>query len=163
MINFFIGGKPTESPLKEGDKIPAFVLNNQDGKSVNMADFIGKTAMVIYFYPKDDTPGCTKESCSFRDSFQDFKDVGAEVFGISGDDEKSHKKFAEKHRLPFTLLADKDNHVREKIFGVPRGVLGLLPGRVTYIVNKEGVIIKVFNSMSGANHHTEALEILKKK
>lgn len=163
MINFLIGGKPTENPLKEGDKVPAFTLNNQNGQSVNMADFIGKTAMVIYFYPKDDTPGCTKESCSFRDSFQDFKDVGAEVFGISGDDEKSHKKFAEKHRLPFTLLADKDNHVREKIFGVPRGVLGLLPGRVTYIVNKEGVIIKVFNSMSGANHHIEALEILKKK
>jgi thioredoxin-dependent peroxiredoxin len=147
--------------LKVGDKVADFTLKNQNDASIKIGDFIGKQAMVIYFYPKDETPGCTAEACAFRDSYHDFEDVGAKVIGISGDDVASHKKFADKHRLHFDLLADIGNHVRNKIFGVKRDLLGLLPGRVTYIIDKNGIILEIFNSMSGTNHHTKALEILK--
>jgi thioredoxin-dependent peroxiredoxin len=148
--------------LKIGDKLPDFTLKNQADVSVKPTDFIGKQAMVIYFYPKDETPGCTAEACAFRDSYHDFEDLGAKVIGISGDGVASHKKFAEKHRLHFDLLADSGNHVRNKIFGVKRDLLGLLPGRVTYIIDKNGIILEIFNSMSGDGHHTKALQILKR-
>ncbi|MCP4521177.1 MAG: peroxiredoxin [Cytophagales bacterium] len=153
--------KTKEGKVKVGDTLPDFKLQDQHGNWVEASQFIGKKALVVYFYPKDDTPGCTKEACSFRDSFEDFKDIGAEVIGISADDVESHLKFAKKHRLPFILLSDKGNHVRDEVFGVPKDMFGLLPGRVTYIINKEGVIVKVFSAMSGGNHHTEALEVLK--
>lgn len=146
--------------LQEGDQLPEFELKNQDGELIKIKDYIGKP-MVVYFYPKDDTPGCTKEACSFRDSYEAFTDMGCEVFGISGDSVEKHKKFKEKHRLPFQLLADEGNKVRKQ-FGVPTNLLGLLPGRVTYIVNKEGRVIKVFNSQMRAEKHvSEALEALK--
>lgn len=146
--------------LQEGDQLPEFELKNQDGELIKIKDYFGKP-MVVYFYPKDDTPGCTKEACSFRDSYEAFTDMGCEVFGISGDSVEKHKKFKEKHRLPFQLLADEGNKVRKQ-FGVPTNLLGLLPGRVTYIVNKEGRVIKVFNSQMRAEKHvSEALEALK--
>lgn len=157
-----IFSKSTAQKVKEGDVLPNFKLKNQNDEWVEMTQFIGKQALVIYFYPKDDTPGCTTEACSFRDSFEDFKDLGAEVIGISGDNVASHKAFEKKHRLPFILLSDINNRVRNDVFGVPKSVLGLLPGRVTYIVNKEGKIIKIFDSISGSHHHQEALDALKK-
>ncbi|MEZ4938019.1 MAG: peroxiredoxin [Crocinitomicaceae bacterium] len=143
--------------LVEGDSLPEFELKNQEGELVKIKDYIGRP-MVIYFYPKDDTPGCTKEACSFRDSYEAFTDAGCEVFGISGDSVAKHKKFKEKHRLPFQLLADEGNKIRKQ-FGVPTNLLGLLPGRVTYIINKEGKVAKIFNSqMQAEKHVSEALE-----
>lgn len=147
--------------IQKGDKCPSFKLKDQHGELISSDKLIGQENLVIYFYPKDDSPGCTKQACSFRDSFEDFTEVGARVIGISSDDEKSHKKFAEKHNLPFTLLADSDKVVRKK-FGVPTNLLGFIPGRVTYIVDKEGIVQGVFNSQLNFDKHvSEALKVLK--
>lgn len=147
--------------IKKGDQCPKFTLKDQNGEQFNMEEVLGKENLVLYFYPKDDSPGCTKQACSFRDAFEDFVEVGARVIGISSDDEESHKKFAEKHNLPFTLLADADKKVR-KMFGVPTNLLGLIPGRVTYVVDKEGIVQGVFNSqMNFDKHVTEAMKIVK--
>ena len=151
------GGKPS---LAVGQKAPDLTLNDQDKNPVSLASFRGQKNLVVYFYPKDDTPGCTKESCAFRDQFTAFSDVGAEVLGISSDSEASHKAFAEKHRLPFRLLADKDGAAR-RAFGVP-STFGLLPGRVTFVIDKQGVVRHVFNSqMNPTKHVDEALDVLK--
>lgn len=142
------------------DKFPTVSLLNQDKENVNLADYIGQP-LVVYFYPKDDTPGCTAEACSFRDQFEDFTDAGATVFGISGDSPKSHKRFQEKHRLPFTLLSDKGNQYRKQL-GIKSSLLGLLPGRVTYIIDKEGVVKHMFTSQFDAKGHVkEALKTIK--
>lgn len=138
--------------LKIGDVAPQFSLKTGDGDVFSLADLKGKKALVLYFYPKDDTPGCTAEACSFRDQYEDFKDLGAEVIGISSDSEASHQKFTQKHRLPFQLLADTDGQVR-KLYEVPRALLGLLPGRVTFVIDKDGVLQYIFNSLSGATDH----------
>jgi peroxiredoxin Q/BCP len=146
--------------LGVGDKAPDFTLNDQQGRTVSLADFRGRKNVVVYFYPKDDTPGCTKESCTFRDQYSAFTDIGAEVLGISSDSETSHKKFAEKYHLPFPLLADTTGAVR-KSFQVPKS-LGLLPGRVTYVIDKQGVIRHAFNSqLNPTKHVEEAIEVLK--
>ena len=146
--------------IEVGDKCPIFTLKDQDGKLFNIEDSIGKDSLVIYFYPKDETAGCTKQACSFRDAFEDFISAGAKVIGISSDDEKSHKKFAKKHNLPFTLLADSDKKVR-RAFGVPTNLLGLIPGRVTYVVDKKGIVKGVFNSQMKFDQHVpEALKII---
>jgi len=148
------------SPIKVGDTAPDFSLPSQSGETVSLQDFVGKKAIVLYFYPKDDTPGCTAESCAFRDSYQVFQDAGAEVIGISSDSTDSHSKFAAKHQLPFTLLSDTGNRVR-RLFGVP-STLGLLPGRVTYVIDKQGVVRNVFNSQFNFKGHIdEALKTLK--
>jgi len=141
-----------KSPVKVGDQVPTFVLLDQFGATFDMNDFIGNTAMVVYFYPKDDTPGCTKEACSFRDSYQEFTDKEIKVIGISADDVESHKNFAAKYNLPFTLLADVDNEVRE-LFGVKPNVLGLIPGRVTYVVDKKGVVVFMYDNQLKAERH----------
>ena len=147
--------------LDVGDTIPEFQLLTQEGANFNSSDIVGKQAIVIYFYPKDDTPGCTKEACKFRDEFEVFSDLNATVIGISSDDVASHKAFAEKYNLPFILLADTDKKVRN-LFGVPSFGAGLIPGRVTYIVDKKGVLQYVFNNMSEPEKHIEkSLEILK--
>ena len=149
-----------KSALKVGDTIPDFSLKNQDGQLFNLKDHLGKSNLVIYFYPKDDTPGCTKEACKFRDEFQDFTDLNAKVIGISSDNVASHKAFAKKYHLPFTLLADTDKKIR-KLFGVPK-FTGVIPGRVTYVVDKNGKIVYIFNSMRNAEKHIdEAKRILK--
>ncbi len=146
--------------LQTGAKAPDFTLNDQHGTKVRLADFLGQQNVVLYFYPKDDTPGCTKESCAFRDQFTAFSDVGAAVIGVSSDSEASHKAFAEKHRLPFTLLSDREGKVR-KAFGVP-AALGLLPGRVTYVIDRQGTIRHAFNSqLNPTKHVDEALHVLK--
>lgn len=146
--------------LKEGDRVPDFELEAANGSMVRSKDLLGKGMVVIYFYPHDDTPGCTAQACSFRDLYQDLKDAGAEVVGISSDTATSHRKFAEKHRLPFTLLSDVGGKVRG-MFGVPRS-LGLLPGRVTYVVDPAGTILYIFNSQIRAEEHVrKALEFIR--
>jgi len=144
-----------------GSTIPEFSLLDQNGKLFDINSVLGKKNIVIYFYPKDDTPGCTAQACSFRDQFEVFKEVDAEIIGISSQSVESHKDFALKHRLPFTLLSDHGNKIR-KMFGVPTNFLGLVPGRVTYIADKSGKVIYVFNSqMQATKHVEEALRILK--
>ena len=138
--------------IEVGDSVPSFELKDQNGKLFSVSNSIGKP-MVIYFYPKDDTPGCIKEACKFRDDFEKFKDINALVIGISGDSVESHKEFEEKYNLPFTLLADVNNKVG-KLFGVPKSMF-FLPGRVTYVVDKDGIVQYIFNSQFGAEKHIE--------
>ena len=148
------------SKIKIGSDIPQFTLTDQDGNLFDIGSVLGKKNLVIYFYPKDDSPGCTKEACSFRDQYQDFKDADAVVIGISGQSVESHKEFAEKHRLSYILLSDEGNKIR-KLFGVPADLFGLLPGRVTYVADKSGKVIFMFNSQTKAKEHVdEALRIL---
>jgi peroxiredoxin Q/BCP len=148
--------------IQIGDKCPSFKLKDQHGKSFSSDEVIGDKNLIVYFYPKDETAGCTKQACSFRDAYTDLQAAGAMVIGISSDDEKSHKAFAENHNLPFTLLADTDKKVR-KAFGVPTNLLGLIPGRVTYVIDKKGIVRGVFNSqMKFEMHVPEALRILEK-
>ena len=137
-----------------GSRVPEFSLPDQNGNTFNLFSILGKKNIVIYFYPKDDTPGCTKEACSFRDQYEIFKEVDGEILGISSDDVASHKRFAEKYHLPYTLLSDNNNEVH-KLFGVPSNLLGLIPGRVTYVVNKQGKVIHIFNSQKDAEKHIE--------
>ena len=147
--------------IKIGSSIPAFTLPDQNGNQFDINTVLGKKNLVIYFYPKDDSPGCTKEACSFRDQFEVFKEADAVIIGISGQSVESHKEFAEKHRLSFTLLSDEGDKIRKQ-FDVPTNLLGLLPGRVTYIADKKGKVIYVFNSQTQAVKHVdEALRILK--
>ena len=144
-----------------GDAAPEFDLADASGKRVRLSDFRGRKSVVLYFYPKDDTPGCTKEACSFRDNYQAFTDAGAEVIGVSSDSEASHQKFADKFKLPFTLVADAGGSVRKR-YGVP-ATLGLLPGRVTFVIDRDGIVRHVFNSQLQATKHVdEALGVLKR-
>jgi len=143
-----------------GDKAPDFELINQLGLKIRLFDLIGTENIVLFFYPKDDSPGCTKEVCAFRDSYEAFQEYGAEVIGISSDNEDSHRRFTEKHSLPYTLLSDVEGKVR-KLYGVPK-TMGILLGRVTYIIDKQGVVKHIFNSQLNLNGHIkEALNILK--
>jgi len=156
--------KPNQimNKIEVGSTIPKFSLSDQNGQLFSSDAVIGKKNLVIYFYSKDDSPGCTKEACSFRDQFDVFNQADALIIGISSQSVESHKKFAEKHRLNYTLLADENNVVR-KLFGVPTNFFGLISGRVTYIVNKEGKVVYIFNSQLQAEKHVEeALKILKK-
>jgi peroxiredoxin Q/BCP len=139
---------------------PDLMLRSQSGEEVSLGDFVGKRrAIVLFFYPKDDTPGCTKEACSFRDGHEQFEKLEAEVVGISSDSVKSHERFVEKHGLPFVLLSDEGGEVR-KLYGVPN-TLGLFPGRVTYVIDEEGVVRHIFSSQLGVSRHVEeALEAL---
>ncbi|MEY3425846.1 MAG: hypothetical protein RL679_1204 [Bacteroidota bacterium] len=147
--------------LKIGDTCPNFSLKNQKGETVNSADLIGSKNLVIFFYPKDETPGCTKEACSFRDMHDDFKNLGCEVIGISSDSVHSHKKFAEKFQLSYILLADTQRTVRAA-FQVPANLFGLIPGRVTYIVDKTGIIRGIHNSQTDpVGHISAALNLVK--
>jgi peroxiredoxin Q/BCP len=145
--------------LQVGDKIPFFTAIDSNGNSFEVRDYIGQP-MVIYFYPKDDTPGCTIQACTFRDQYEDFKTLGAEVIGISSDSLSSHKKFASRYKLPFILLSDTNKKIRNA-FGVPNDFLGLLPGRATYVIDKNGIVQFVFDSTLAKIHITKALKVLK--
>jgi peroxiredoxin Q/BCP len=146
--------------MKTGDYIPVFRLPDQLGNIFDMADIIGKRNLVIFFYPRDNTPGCTREVCSFRDHYDDFIKAGAEVIGISSDSTQSHFDFQKRYHLPFVLLSDPDKSVR-KMFSVPDSLFGFLPGRVTYIIDKAGIIRYIFNSQFNSRRHvTKALRIL---
>ena len=160
IVLFIIYFNTNTMKVVEGSKVPAFELKNQYGELFSLDSVMGKKNLVIYFYPKDDTPGCTKEACSFRDQFAVFEDADAMIIGISAQSVESHLAFAEKHRLNYLLLSDTDNKVR-KLFGVPSNLFGLIPGRVTYIVDKKGEVVYIFNSQMDAEKHVdEALRIL---
>lgn len=146
--------------LTQGSALPEFSLLDQNGESFSSVE-LEDQAVVIFFYPKNFTPGCTAEVCGFRDSFQDFSDAGVRVIGISSDSQKSHQKFANRYNLPFTLLADTKGEVRRK-FGVSGTMLGILPGRETFVFNQKGELIKSFRSLAADPHIKMALRQLKK-
>ncbi|OCB76523.1 peroxiredoxin [Flavobacterium crassostreae] len=146
--------------LKIGDRVPDFTSKTSTNSNFDSRDIIGQKVAVIYFYPKDNTAVCTAQACSFRDQYQDFKDLGAEVIGISADSIASHEEFAARHALPFVLLSDSDKKIKT-LFGVPSALFGLLPGRVTYVVDKNGYIVLIFNSVLGNNHIVKALKAVK--
>jgi peroxiredoxin Q/BCP len=139
--------------VKVGDQAPDFTLPSQMGDNVTLSEYFGKKNIVLYFYPKDESPGCTKEACSFRDNYQELTNLGAEVIGVSSQNIESHMKFATHHGLPFILLSDKDHKVKE-LYGV-HSTLGLLPGRVTYVIDKKGVVRSIFESQTHAEQHVE--------
>lgn len=148
--------------LKVGDKVPNFIAYDTNGNVFESQSIIGKKPLVIYFYPKDDTPGCTAQACSFRDQYEDFTDLGAEVIGVSSDTVASHQKFAKQYKLPFILLSDSNKKIRN-LFGVPSGLFGLLPGRVTYVADKNGTIQLIFdNNLMATKHIPKALASIKK-
>jgi peroxiredoxin Q/BCP len=146
--------------IELGSPAPGFRLQTSTGEYVSLGDFHGKKNVVVYFYPKDFTKGCTAEACGFRDSYEEFKNHGAEVIGISNDSQKSHEAFASEHKLPFVLLSDPDGTVR-KSYGVKK-TLRLVPGRVSFVIDKNGIVRHVFSSQSRATAHVgEALTVLK--
>jgi len=143
--------------VKIGENAPDFTLPDQDGKSVTLSSLRGKV-VVLYFYPKDFTSGCTKEACHFRDAYEDFTELGAEVVGVSADSQNSHKKFRDTHLLPFNLLSDEKGEVK-KLYGVAGHVL---PGRVTFVIDKDGIVRHIFSSQIDMKAHVnEAMKILK--
>jgi peroxiredoxin Q/BCP len=146
--------------IKVGDPAPEFTLKAQDGQLVKLSDLLSHGSAVVYFYPKDNTPGCTAEAGAFRDSYPKFGELGAEVVGISSDSVESHKGFASNCELPFKILSDADGNVR-KSYGVPSS-MGFLPGRVTYVIDQGGVVRYIFSSQLRATRHVqEALESLR--
>jgi peroxiredoxin Q/BCP len=148
------------SSLTVGDRAPQFQAVLQDGSTFNLADLLGKKIIVLFFYPKDHTPVCTKEACAFRDSYEKFVAAGAEVIGVSSDSAASHQAFAAKHRLPFPIISDHDRALR-KLFGVPNP-LGVVPGRVTYVIDRQGVVRLVFSALFASDGHVrKALAVVR--
>lgn len=147
--------------ISVGSTVPSFELKDQHGNLFQLDAVLGKKNLVIYFYPKDNTPGCTAEACAFRDQFEVFEEADAMIIGISAQSVESHLIFAKKHNLNFTLLSDTGNKIR-KLFGVPANFFGLLAGRVTYIVDREGKVVFMFNSQTMVEDHVaEALRVLR--
>jgi len=145
--------------IRAGDKAPDFTLPSQSGEQVRLYDRIGQRVVVLYFYPRDDTRGCTAEACAFRDSHEVFAQAGAEVIGVSSDSVDRHAAFAGKHNLPFTLLSDAGGTVR-KTYQVP-AALGVIPGRVTYVIDRDGTVRHTFNSLTNIDRHVkDALEVV---
>lgn len=152
-------GKPLM--MKIGQIAPDFTLPDHQRNRFNLGQHLGKGPIVIFFYPKDDSPVCTAEACAFRDKFQIFQTMGALVVGISSDLEDSHQNFVNKNRLPYILLTDEKGEVRDA-FGVPKK-FGISPGRVTYILDKQGVVRGIYdNLLNGKSHADEALAIIRK-
>jgi thioredoxin-dependent peroxiredoxin len=146
--------------IQIGDAAPDFAVQAHDGEQVRLSDYRGNHVVVLYFYPKDGTPVCTKEACTFRDAFEEFSRAGAVVIGVSGDRAERHRSFAEQQRLPFQLVSDRDGSLR-KAYGVPK-TLGILPGRVTYVIDKAGIVRHVFTALFSAERHVaEALKVVK--
>ena len=143
-----------------GDKAPEFTATTSDGRKISLADFLGKQALVIFFYPRDDSPVCTQEACSFRDAYEDFVKLGAAVIGVSSDSDDSHRSFAASHKLPYAMVSDSDGTLR-RLFGVPKSFF-VLPGRVTYVIDQQGIVRQVFNSqLFGTRHVDEAMKTLR--
>eukprot|EP00475_Leptophrys_vorax_P011603 TRINITY_DN18166_c0_g1_i1.p1 TRINITY_DN18166_c0_g1~~TRINITY_DN18166_c0_g1_i1.p1 ORF type:complete len:251 (+),score=29.31 TRINITY_DN18166_c0_g1_i1:60-755(+) len=155
-LKIAVARKPNtiSAKVSVGDEAPSVELLDQNGRSFSLAKFKGRKNVVLYFYPADDTPGCTKQACSFRDSFEEFRKLGAEVVGISGDSPESHKAFAQKYSLPYTLLSDEGNEVRKE-WGVPSDLFGVLPGRQTYVINKKGAVQLIFNNQFQPEKHID--------
>ena len=148
-----MGFRRTKDRVTVGSVPPDFTLPSQSGEMVSLGGFLGKRPVVLFFYPKDNTLGCTKEVCAFRDSFEELAKLDAEVIGISSDSVDSHKGFAEKHKLPFILLSDQGGKVRS-LYGVP-STLGIFAGRVTYVIDEDGVVRNVFSSQIAVEKHVE--------
>jgi peroxiredoxin Q/BCP len=147
------------SKIQIGDSIPAFTLKDQNGNDFDISSFLGRKKLVIFFYPQDGSLSCTREACYFRDLSDVFDDADAIVIGISGQSVESHREFAEKNRLKYTLLSDTGNIVR-KLFGVPGSLFGLIPGRVTYVADRTGKVVYIFDSQTETQRHAdEALKI----
>ena len=145
--------------LTVGDRAPRFTGTLQDGSTFDSASLEGKKSLVLFFYPKDNTPVCTQEACAFRDAYEQFVKADVEVVGVSGDSAASHARFADKHRLPYPIISDAGNTLR-KLFGVPRA-MGIFPGRVTYVIDKQGIVRLVFNATLAAEPHVrKALEAI---
>jgi peroxiredoxin Q/BCP len=154
------GEQTAKGKVKVGDKAPDFTLPDQTGSTVNLRDFIGNKIIVLYFYPRDFSRGCTAEACAFRDSYDVFVEAGAQVLGVSPQSVDSHNKFAIMNKLPFVLLSDEHGKIRE-LYGVP-STLGLFSGRVTYIIDKQGIVRHMFSSQSHPTKHIEeALKIVR--
>ena len=148
--------------MRIGEIAPTISLYNQFNEIVNLSDYIGKSRLVLFFYPKDNTAGCTREACAFRDYQKEFSDLNCKIIGISSDKVEKHLEFAEKNNLNYPLLADINQEAR-KLFGVPKSLFGLLPGRVTYVIDENGKIINVFNSqILFTDHISNAIEAIKK-
>ncbi len=150
-----------KTKMDTGSKAIDFEFKDREGNQTSLFSILKDKVVVLYFYPKDNTPGCTAQACSFRDSYQDFKDVGAEVIGVSSDSSESHDSFAEKQRLPFILVSDTNGNLRKK-YDVPSSdIFGFIPGRVTYVIDKNKTIRYVFSSQLQLKKHAEkALEII---
>ena len=148
--------------LTVGGRVPYFELKDQKGELFKSDTVIGQKPAVVYFYPKDETPGCTAEACSFRDNYEDFKDLGAEVIGISSDSIGSHKRFAQRHRLPFILLADTQKKV-QRLFKLPKLLFGLYTKRITFVIDKTGKVVYVHDSLFSTSHIKKALLALRKE
>lgn len=161
LFNSLFSKGQESTTLNIGDKVPSFELIDDKDHLFSINDHIGVKNMIIYFYPKDDTPGCTKEACGFRDEIEIFDELDALIIGISSDSPESHRDFKKKYNLPFTLLSDPENIARN-LFGVKGDLFGMIPGRVTFIIDKEGNILYIYNSQSNATKHVEeSLRILK--
>ncbi len=152
--------RTTKGKVEIGSVAPDFTLPSQAGEMVRLGDLIGKKPVVLFFYPKNDTPGCTKEARTFRDEYEAFGKLDAEVIGVSSDSVESHRRFAGKHDLPFTLLSDEGGTAR-MLYGVPN-TLVIFPGRVTYVIDGEGIVRHIFSSQLDVEKHVEeAIEGLK--
>jgi len=145
--------------VKQGENAPSFDALTADGSKLSLKDFIGKKNVVLYFYPKDDTPGCTKEACNFRDNIKSLRELGAEIVGVSLDSVDSHKKFRDKYHLPFPLLSDKDKRIANAYGVLKEG--GASASRVTFIIDKEGKIAKIFPKVDVSMHASEIATALK--
>jgi thioredoxin-dependent peroxiredoxin len=155
-----MGFRRLKNKVKVGSVAPDFTLPSQAGEMVSLEEFFGRKPVVLFFYPKDDSPGCTREVCAFKDNFEEFGELDAEVIGISSDSVESHMSFAVKHDLSFTLLSDEGGNIR-RLYGVPK-TFGLFPGRVTYVIDREGVVRHVFASQLSVKRHVqEALTALR--
>lgn len=147
--------------IQQGDQAPDLTLNGQDGKPIALAEYRGRNVVVLFFYPSDGTPVCTREACAFRDAYEEFVRAGAVVIGVSSDSIESHRDFAARHELPFMLASDPNGAAREA-FGVPKTMF-VMPGRVTYVIDREGVVRLVFNAQMQADRHVaEALKAVQK-
>ncbi len=154
-----LGLEAATTGITEGMAAPAFAAQDQEGRTIKLQDFAGKSAVVLYFYPKDDTPGCTKEACSLRDGSADLRAAGAVVLGVSADDVASHRAFARKFNLPFSLLADPERRIIDA-YGVRMPVLGVAR-RVTFVIDRGGIVRKVFTDVQSATHDRQVLEVLR--
>ncbi len=153
----FALAKEGSMPVKVGDNAPDFQLKDQDGKIRNLDEFKGEK-VVLYFYPKDDTPGCTAEACSFRDGYKEIQDAGIVILGVSYDSPESHRKFKEKYNLPFTLLSDEKKEAA-KAYGADAGIMGSLAAkRYTYLIDENGKIVHIFTKVDVKEHADEVLK-----
>jgi peroxiredoxin Q/BCP len=139
--------------LSVGNAAPDVSLSLHDGRTVRLADYRGERAVVVFFYPRDNTPVCTKEACAFRDAYERFVEAGCEVIGVSCNSAASHERFAERHRLPYPLATDADGSL-QRAFGM-KPVLGFLPGRTTFVIDRDGIVRMIFSAMFASNEHVE--------